>query len=173
FAPENPGKVLVIGAKLIGTTDGQDNVLPAQSRQPLGLMLVGNICAGIVEIDLAIRATVGEAADVVETAHADDAIDQLRMTKGKVDGVIGAEAGPGGEQEGVGIAAGGEGQRLALEVEIVLCVAAGTLLRRELPRVPAFTIYAVDAKQLDPALLQMVTQRVDHAKVFPLVEAPL
>src|SRR5215831_2317358 len=120
FAPENPGKVLVVGVKLIGTTDGQDNVLPAQSRQPFGLMLVGNICAGVVEVDLAIRATVGEAADVIETAHADGAIDELRMAEGKVDGVIGAEASPGGDQEGIGVAAGSEGQRLALEVVIVL-----------------------------------------------------
>jgi len=38
------------------------------------------------------------------------------------------------------------------------------------PRIPALGVYAVHAIHLNPAALQMLTQRPDHAPVLPLVE---
>jgi hypothetical protein len=52
-------------------------------------------------------------------------------------------------------------------------MAASSVRRVAMPRIPAFRVDAIDAPQLKPAPLQRLGECADHAPVFPFVETAL
>src|SRR3979490_2015383 len=125
-----------------------------QSFQPFRVMLTFDEIAGAVEIDIVARVAAGETLDVIEATQANDAIYQLGITKGEVDGMIGSEASTGCHQVRIGIVLDGERQNFLQEILVILHMAVCTF-RWMLPfSIPAFSIDTVDAKQLNIALFQ-------------------
>ncbi len=106
-------------------------------------MFVLHEVAGIVEIDVVVRIAISKTLDVVEAAHGNDAVDQLRVTKGEIDGVVRAEAGARGHEEGIRVTFLAEGQDLVQVVAIVLHVSPRPLGGRSPPGVPAFAVNAI------------------------------
>ncbi len=109
--------------------------------------------------------------DVVKSAQPDDPIHQLRVAESEVHGVVRAEAGPGHDQERVRVLLGCERQHLGPHVVIVLGVTPRPVGRVLAAGVPALRIDAVDAKHLDPPLLQVLPERPHHPPIFPVEEA--
>src|SRR5262249_17525402 len=103
-------------------------------------------------------------------AHPEQACHQLRMEKGKIGGVKGAEARPRGDQRGGGIVLRRERRHLFNEIAIILDVTAHTLVGRSPLGVPALGVYAVYTVELNRAPFQGRARRLEHAEVFPLVE---
>src|SRR6266699_2828902 len=64
-------------------------------------MLVLHEVAGIIEIDIVVSVAICETLDVVEATHGNDAVDQMRVAEGEIDGVVCAETGARGHEEGI------------------------------------------------------------------------
>src|SRR6266478_5881576 len=173
LAPQDAGEVFVIRTEGFITASGEDDVHVAHCRQPGRVMLIPHEIAGIVEIDIVVRVAISKTADVVEATQSDDSADQVRMAKGKIDGMISAEARAGSDKEGIGVKPGGERQNFVKEIVVVLCLSPCPLCRMAPPGVPAFGIKAIDTKHLYPTSLQMLSERGHHASILPLEEPAL
>src|SRR5579863_899237 len=133
-------------------------------------MLVGDEGAGIVEVDIVIGKALRKTPDVVEATKTNDAINQLRVTKCEVHGMIRAKACAGCHQKGIGIALLAEWHNFVQQVAIVLDVSPRALRRVPLFAIPAFAIDAIYTIQLDFTLFQALTEHSNHTRIFPLEE---
>src|SRR6266702_8118811 len=133
-------------------------------------MLVLHEVAGIIEIDIVVSVAICETLDVVEATHGNDAVDQMRVAEGEIDGVVCAETGARGHEEGIRVMFLAERQDLVQVVVIVLHVPPRPLSRRAPPGVPAFAVNAIHTKYLNPAFLQVLPYSCEHARILPLEE---
>src|SRR5437667_5514608 len=101
LVPEYAREILVITARGVISTNGQDNVEVSQSCQSPRVVFVLDEGAGIIEIDIIVRVATGKTRNVVEATHADNAANPFRVTKGEICSMVSAEARTSGNQEGI------------------------------------------------------------------------
>src|SRR5262249_51824905 len=141
FAPEQSGEILVVGPIGIVPADGEDNILVFQGSDAVGIVLVGDVVAGVIEVDVVVIVAVGELANVIKPAHTEGPAHAVRITQRKVDGMVGPKAGPRANNERIRVQLLGERQDFIADIEIVLGVALGPLARGSALAVPALAVY--------------------------------
>src|SRR5262249_32987287 len=99
--------ILVIRAKGVIVAGSEDNVHVLQGSQPCWVVLILDEVARIIEIDVVVRVAVGKALDVVEATHPNRPVNQVRIAKGEIDGMVSTEACAGSDNEWVGVEASG------------------------------------------------------------------
>src|SRR2546421_4035503 len=146
LVPEDTRKVLIVRARGIVTANGENNVHVPHCIQPRRILLVLDEVARVIEIDIVIRVAICKTFDVVAAAQADNAVDQLRVTESKIDGVISAEAGAGRDQVRIRVKLDGERQDFVQEVVIILRLPPGPFCGGTPFCVPAFGVNTINTK---------------------------
>ena len=94
------------------------------------------------------------------------------MLEGEVDRQVRAEADARRDQKIIGVARADERHDFAEHIIFPDVVAADALAWRYLIVVPGLVAVAVYAVKLDVAGVNLIGQRIDHQKIFPLVVTP-
>src|SRR6266699_2276549 len=129
-------------------------------------MLTGDEGTGIVEIHIIIRKALGKARNIVEAAQSDHPVDKLRVAERKIHGMVCTKARASRHHKGVGITLSAERYDFILEMPY------RPLRRGSVFGIPALFINTIYAVQLNFALFQALTERGNHARIFPLEETP-
>src|SRR5690242_19313545 len=95
FAPENAGEPFVLVTEGIVVPSRDNNIHPAQRRQPVRVVLALQEDYWLVEVHRLVVEAIREAPDVVEAAQTDHPADQVWVAEGEVGRVVGAERGAG------------------------------------------------------------------------------
>ena len=96
------------------------------------------------------------------------AVHRLRVAEREGGGVIGAEAGSGGDRRTGCVARLGERQHFLVGIRVVLQVPPGAGAGMQVLAVPALVVHLVQEIQLDPAVLEVLGEDLRHPPVGPL-----
>src|SRR5690349_7256865 len=102
LVPQRGRQAFVGCARGVVAADGQDDVLPPERLESAGVVLVQHEVRRVAGVHVGVRVPAGESLHVVEAAHPDDPVDQVRVPEPEADGVVGPEAGAGGDDERLG-----------------------------------------------------------------------
>ncbi len=83
------------------------------------------------------------------------------------------DAGPGDRKKRLGVVVPDEREQLPAQIAVVFHLSLGPVPHEHALRKPALAIDAVRAVQMETAMLEVVTQRGDHAVVLPVEEPSL
>src|SRR5207245_10670211 len=107
----------------------------SQRLQPCGVELVLHEVVRAIEIHIVVSVAAGEGFDIVEAAHAYHAVNEVRVAKGEIDGVIRSKACTCSDQERVRVMLGGKREDFIQDIAVILDVSP-----RSFSRWPPFVI---------------------------------
>src|SRR6185437_7056590 len=82
---EEAGQVLVVAARGVVAADGENGIEPAESREPIVVVLMREEVAGVVEVDRVIGPAACHLLEVVQSAESDGAAHQPGVAKREID----------------------------------------------------------------------------------------
>lgn len=171
--PEELAQPLVIAEERVVFADGNDQFQIADFFQVIVIVFAGDVFAGTALGDIVIHVAAGPFADIIDTAHTDDAVEMFGEAQSNTDRMIGTKAGTGGDAKVIGIFGLGEGYYFLDDVILILQMPMSFVAVLDVAVEPAFGVDAVDAVDLDPAVFEMFSYRLVHLSVFPVKEATL
>ena len=110
--------------------------------------------------------------DIEGSSHAHALSRDIRMLESKVHGMVSAEAASGDGQLRTLIFPSQKGNQLMQQVTFVLQMPQHPQPGMHAFVVPALHVYAVGAKNVQFAVLDLWSQRRDHSAIFTIKKAP-
>lgn len=150
---------------------GDVNIARSKLAENPGIVKIGEVVDGIVEIKIVVVHAVHEIADVVDAGHGEATLDDVGMLEEGVCGVIGAEGGAhGGDGDALALAVvPDEGNDFLAKVGIEDGLNIAAMERMCALVIKAEAVNGIDAKDFEFAAIDEVGERANHALAFEFV----
>src|SRR5438105_4893842 len=174
FAPQDARHFPVVLACRIMLSNREDNVLMTECREASGITLMTHEIERIARVHIGIGVAARQALDVVRPREANDPLHQIGIAKSEAQRMVRTEARADGDKKRCRVPGETERDDFIPQVAIVLEMAPSALTRMDVfRRVPAFLVHVMQAIELDPPTLQVLTQNAGtvHPAVGPFGKA--
>ena len=121
-----------------------------------------------IEVGGVVVIAVNMLIDIIPAAQADQLIDEIRMPKRQIRGVITAKAATGGDKIIVAVDGADQWNHFVENVRLILRVAIQSVAWVSIVVVPTFIVNAIGAENLINAIFDLMAKRADHSRIFIL-----